>query len=300
MRKLLVGIVFLMFLNGCGSPDIYKQEGELEVVVTTTMLRDMVQVIGGERLHVTGMIQEGVDPHLYIPKPSDIRSLANADIIVYNGIHLEAKLEDVLVKMRDKTVIKAEDGIEPNQLIMDEQQGGIDPHIWFDLDIWRDVSEHIANQLSYKDPDFASLYEKNQQAYALALEKLEEDLHTQIETIPKEQRVLVTAHDAFAYLGRTFDIEVKAIQGISTQTEAGISDIKSLAEFIAEYQIPAVFMEASIPEKTMTALRDGVEQLGFQTDVGGQLYSDTLKPHNSFIETYRYNIETMVRGLTKQ
>lgn len=300
MRKLLVGFVFLMFLNGCGSPDIYKQEGELEVVVTTTMLRDMVQVIGGERLHVTGMIQEGVDPHLYIPKPSDIRSLANADIIVYNGVHLEAKLEDVLVKMRDKTVIKAEDGIEPNQLIMDEQQGGIDPHIWFDLDIWRDVSEHIANQLSYKDPDFAWLYEKNQQAYALALEKLEEELHTQLETIPKEQRVLITAHDAFAYLGRTFDIEVKAIQGISTQTEAGISDIKSLAEFIAEYQIPAVFMEASIPEKTMTALRDGVEQLGFQTDVGGQLYSDMLKPHNSFIETYRYNIETMVQGLTKQ
>lgn len=300
MKKIsLVFVVMAMMLVGCARPQNKNETGKLSVVATSTMVTDLVKEIGKDKVNVMGMMVEGVDPHLYKAKPSDVRAVQYADVVTFNGVHLEAKLDDVLTGLQkiDRNIIKIEDALDPEDLIIDEEQGGVDPHIWFNVDLWRKGALHVAEKLGEFDPENAAYYQANADAYVIELDELSEYIENRIQEIPEKQRVLVTAHDAFTYFGDRYGMQVEAIQGISTQSEAGIKDIDKVANLIVEREIKAIYTESSVPQKTIESLQAAVREKGFNVEIGGELYSDSLKSNTSYIETYKLNIDTIVENL---
>lgn len=304
MKKILaVLLVTLLVLTGCKSTPndnpSADHDGKINVVATTTMIKDLVEIVGGDKVAVNGMMVAGVDPHLYKAKPSDVKAIQEADIVAFNGVHLEAKLDDVLSGLEGsgKNIIKLEDALEPSDIINDEEQGGHDPHIWFDVNLWKKSAQHVANKLSDFDSENKDFYQTNAANYITELNDMEGYIKNRIEEIPEEQRVLVTAHDAFAYFGRYFGVHVEAIQGISTQSEAGIADINDVSDLIVSRKIKAIYTESSVPKKTIESLQAAVKDRGFDVSIGGEIYSDSLKEDTSYIETYKINVDTIVDNL---
>ncbi|MBK2402260.1 MULTISPECIES: metal ABC transporter solute-binding protein, Zn/Mn family [unclassified Erysipelothrix] len=303
MKKILaVLLVSLLVLTGCKSaPDkpSTEKEGKLNVVATTTMIKDLVEIIGGDKVTVNGMMVAGVDPHLYKAKPSDVKAIQEADVVAFNGVHLEAKLDDVLSGLEGsgKNIIKLEDALVPSDIINDEEQGGHDPHIWFDVNLWKKSAQHVADKLSAFDAENKDYYQNNATQYVSELSDMDTYIKNRIAEIPEQQRVLVTAHDAFAYFGRYFGVHVEAIQGISTQSEAGIADINKVSDLIVDRKIKAIYTESSVPKKTIESLQAAVKDRGFDVSIGGEIYSDSLKEDASYIETYKINVDTIVDNL---
>lgn len=303
MKKILaVLLVSLLVLTGCKSaPDkpSTEKEGKLNVVATTTMIKDLVEIIGGDKVTVNGMMVAGVDPHLYKAKPSDVKAIQEADVVAFNGVHLEAKLDDVLSDLEGsgKNIIKLEDALVPSDIINDEEQGGHDPHIWFDVNLWKKSAQHVADKLSAFDAENKDYYQNNATQYVSELSDMDTYIKNRIAEIPEQQRVLVTAHDAFAYFGRYFGVHVEAIQGISTQSEAGIADINKVSDLIVDRKIKAIYTESSVPKKTIESLQAAVKDRGFDVSIGGEIYSDSLKEDASYIETYKINVDTIVDNL---
>ncbi|WP_342621727.1 zinc ABC transporter substrate-binding protein [Erysipelothrix sp. P66] len=303
MKKILaVLLVSLLVLTGCKSaPDkpSTEKEGKLNVVATTTMIKDLVEIIGGDKVTVSGMMVAGVDPHLYKAKPSDVKAIQEADVVAFNGVHLEAKLDDVLSGLEGsgKNIIKLEDALVPSDIINDEEQGGHDPHIWFDVNLWKKSAQHVADKLSAFDAENKDYYQNNATQYVSELSDMDTYIKNRIAEIPEQQRVLVTAHDAFAYFGRYFGVHVEAIQGISTQSEAGIADINKVSDLIVDRKIKAIYTESSVPKKTIESLQAAVKDRGFDVSIGGEIYSDSLKEDASYIETYKINVDTIVDNL---
>lgn len=308
-RKLLVlieviGFMFIAVIaTGCAknNTDVKKQDGKLNIVATTTMLADVVNIISGEQGNVTGLMGPGNDPHLYQASAGDIKLMENADVILYGGLHLEGKMGEIFSALEGngKEIICAADGLEQEKII--ETDGIQDPHIWFDVTLWKEVVEYVQSELSRIDPDHAVEYEKNAVEYLKELDDLNTYINNRINEIPDSQRVLVTAHDAFHYFGTAYGIEVVGLQGISTEAEAGTSDVSELAEFIADNQIKAVFVETSISSKSIEALQAAVSAKGFEVSIGGTLYSDSLGDADSGTETYiktvKSNVDTIVEAL---
>ncbi|QIK69460.1 zinc ABC transporter solute-binding protein [Erysipelothrix sp. HDW6C] len=300
MKKVLILLLTsLLILTGCTNRKIDNPDGKLVVIATTTMVTDLVKTIGGDRVIVEGMMVAGVDPHLYKAKPSDVQAVQDADVVAFSGVHLEAKLDDVLTGLEKtgRNIIKLEDGLDPSDIIEDETQGGHDPHIWFDINLWKKSAQHVANELGKIDPENNDYYQENAKQYISELHDLEVYIQNRINEIPEEQRVLVTAHDAFAYFGRYFGVHVEAIQGISTQSEAGIADINHVSDLIVNRKIKAIYTESSVPKKTIEALQAAVKDRGFEVEIGGEIYSDSLKENTSYIETYKLNVDTIVDSL---
>lgn len=281
-----------------------KEEGKLGVIATTTMLYDLVKQIGGDCVYAQSLMGSGVDPHQYRASAGDIIKLQDADAVVYNGLHLEGRMGDVFASLENgsKNVICASEGIGNELLIFNE--GIPDPHIWFDASLWSMAAAEVAKGLSEADPKNADKYGKNLEEYRKKLESLDEYVRTRTAEIPEGQRVLVTAHDAFAYFGRAYGFDVKGLQGISTAAEAAASDVSRLAGFIAENKIAAVFVESSMPVKNIEALCEAVRSAGFETRLGGSLYSDSIGDEKSGTETYidsfRFNIDLIAEGLKVQ
>lgn len=300
-----MGIALL--LAGCGAPseDTNLSKDKLNIVATTTMLTDLSEIIGGEHVSVSGLMGPGVDPHLYQASAGDVTLLQEADIVVYNGLHLEGKMGDVFASLTDtgdNDVICIETGLDESKLLAWEGEDSIhDPHIWFDVSLWMDAAKYLSQRLAEIDPDNASDYESNLDGYLSELEELDTYIRDRIEEIPEDQRVLITAHDAFNYFGKAYGMEVRGLQGISTEAEAGTSDVSGLAEFIAENKIKAIFVESSVPTKTIEALQAAVKAKGFDVAIGGELYSDSLGGEGSGAETYiltvKANIDTIVDAL---
>lgn len=293
-------------LTGCATPAQTgaSADGKLKVVTTTTMLYDLTSIIGGEHTEVSALMGPGIDPHLYQASAGDVSKMQEADVVVYNGLHLEGKMGDIFSTLteQERAVICAADGIEETVLLADEANPDIhDPHIWFDVSIWMDIAEHISTRLSEIDPKNAAAYQKNLEAYQSELEKLHQYITERANELPEEQRVLVTAHDAFRYFGKAYGFEVKGLQGISTDAEAGTADVSALAEFISKNQIKAIFVESSVPPKNIEALQAAVNANGFAVKIGGQLYSDSLGDQASGDDTYiltcKANIDTIVDAL---
>lgn len=293
-------------LTGCASPTQPEKsaDGKLKVVTTTTMLYDLTSIIGGEHTEVSALMGPGIDPHLYQASAGDVTKMQQADVVVYNGLHLEGKMGDIFATLteQERDVICAEDGIKETALLADESNPDIhDPHIWFDVSIWMDVAEHVSARLSEIDPENAESYQKNLESYQSELEELNQYIAGRVNELPEEQRVLVTAHDAFRYFGKAYGFEVKGLQGISTDAEAGTADVSALAEFIAKNQIKAIFVESSVPPKNIEALQAAVKANGFAVEIGGQLYSDSLGDKASGDDTYiltcKANIDTIVDAL---
>lgn len=286
-------VIFLV--TGCTTT---KDLSKINVTVTTTMIADLVRNIGQERVAVYNMMKEGVDPHSYKARPSDVKAIDTADIVAYNGVYLEAKLADIFDSLDEqgKTLLKLEDGLDQSRLI-EVSPGNYDPHIWFDIDLWKQSAIHAEGILSAYEPESEDYFKENLQSYLNQLDDLDQYINEQLDQVPIEQRILVTAHDAFMYFGQAYDIEVVAVQGINSQSEAGIRDINNLANRIISEGIKSVYSESSVPIKTIEALVAAVQSRGHDLKIGGELYSDSLKENTSYIDTFKENVDTIMKGI---
>lgn len=281
-----------------------KENSKLNIVTTTTMITDLVKNIGGNHINLQGLMGSGVDPHLYKASEGDVSKLLNADIIFYNGLHLEGKLIEVFEKMGNntKTPIALANALDKNKLIgSDYFASNYDPHVWFNIHYFKTFSKKVTEVLSEKDAKNKAVYEENLSNYLSKLALLQKHLYSTLDSLPKEQRILVTAHDAFNYFGEFWDFEVVGLQGLSTATEAGVKDVQKLAAFIIEKQLKAIFVESSVPERTIQALQAAVKSKGHEVTIGGTLYSDALgtkgTKEGTYIGMYEHNVNTIVNAL---
>ena len=295
-------------LAGCGPadesfarPDVSARE--IRVVATIAMISDIVENVGGGRVDVTGLMGPGIDPHVYKASEGDVIRLAEADVVFYNGLHLEAKMADVFARMRGRVVtVPVGDAVPRDQRLAPPAFAGqYDPHVWFDVRLWMRAAERVAEALAELDPAHAPEYRARARGYLAELRALDEYVRAQAGRIPREQRVLITAHDAFNYFGRAYGFEVRGLQGISTATEAGAGDVQELAEFIAERRIRAIFVESSVSPRMIQAVQEAVRARGFDVAIGGQLFSDAMgdpeTPEGTYVGMVRHNIDTIVAGL---
>ena len=311
MQKLLYILLCLAVLSlgtGCDPKDQQDASvaGKYRVVTTIGMITDVVKNVGGDGVEVIGLMGPGVDPHLYKASAGDVQKLNSANLIFYNGLHLESKMGDVLAKMPGNTkTVALTDGVDRSLLLTPPEFGGqYDPHLWFDVTLWMKVVGKVRDALSEFDPDNTLMYWSNAERYFAKLSELHAYVQGQAERVPAEQRVLVTAHDAFNYFGKAYGFEVRGLQGISTATEAGIADVQDLATFIAERRIPAIFVESSVSSRSLEAVRAAVKSKGFDVQIGGELFSDAMgnrgTPEGTYIGMVRHNIDTIVNALTRE
>jgi manganese/zinc/iron transport system substrate-binding protein len=298
----------LIFSAGCG-PAASGEDGDLadrpiRAVATIGMITDIVRIIGGERVNAIGLMGPGIDPHLYKASEGDVARLQQADVIFYNGLHLEAQMAGVLERMEDGEIrtVAVTDGIDRALLLAPpEFQGAYDPHVWFDVTLWMKAVEAVRDTLAEMDPGSAELYQANAERYLQELEALHEYVQTQAAEVAESKRVIVTAHDAFNYFGRAYGFEVRGLQGISTEAQASTADVQALAAFIAERQIPAVFVESSVPRRNVEAVQAAVRDRGFDVVIGGSLFSDAMgdagTPEGTYVGMVRHNIDTVVGAL---
>ncbi len=302
---LSIALALMLVLAGCGAqPASDMKNDKLNVVATTTMLADLSRIIGGEHIIVNCLMGPGIDPHLYQASAGDVTLMQKSDVVVYNGLHLEGKMGEVFKSLSGQghAVICIEEGLDESKLLTWEEDTSVyDPHIWFDVSLWKDAARIVAGGLSQADPDHESDYESNLANYLNELDGIDAYIRDRVAEVPEGQRVLVTAHDAFNYFGEAYDFEVRGLQGISTDAEAGTADVSALADFIVERQIKAVFVESSVPPKTIEALQAAVKAKGFDVAIGGELYSDSLGGQGSGAESYiltcKANIDTIVEAL---
>ena len=245
----------------------------------------------------------GVDPHLYKASQGDLKALSSADIIVYNGLHLEGKMIEILEKLhKSKIVIAASDGISSKELIQSSYfQDNYDPHIWFDVELWDKAIYYITKELIVSGLIDSSYLHNNYIKYKSQLDSLDSATLVQITSINEKQRVLITAHDAFSYFGRAYNIEVKGLQGISTLSEYGLKDISEMVNYINKNKIKAVFVESSVSDRSLNAVIEGCKSNGHQIKIGGTLYSDAMGAKNTaegnYIGMVNHNVKTIVNAL---
>jgi len=301
MKKIIAILLITAFFS-CKQEA--KQNGKLNIVTTTTMITDLVKNIGGDYVNIEGLMGSGVDPHLYKASEGDVTKLVNANVIFYNGLHLEGKLVEVFEKMGSstKTPIALGEELDKSTLIgSDYFASNYDPHVWFDIAYFKQFAKKVTKVLSEKSPEHADAFKANESAYLAKLDDLQTKLKAKIETLPKEKRILVTAHDAFNYFGKAYDFEVVGLQGLSTATEAGVQDVQKLSAFIIDKKIKAIFIESSVPKRTIEALQAAVKSKGHDVEIGGTLYSDALgnagTPEGTYIGMFEYNVNTIVDAL---
>lgn len=296
---------FLLLLSACSAATAAgeTEDSRLNVVTTIAQVGDAAAIVGGEHVRVVSLMGPGTDPHLYTASARDVDKLRDADIVFYNGLFLEAQMEEILEQMAERqTVAAVSAGIDKGELLPSASYADeFDPHIWFDVSLWMHTVEAIRDTYVAVDPVHASDYEANAAAYLAELEALHAYVQEQAATVPAEQRVLVTAHDAFNYFGRAYGFEVLGLQGISTASEAGTADVQDLADFIATRRIPAIFVESSVPVRNIEAVQAAVRSRGFAVEIGGQLFSDAMgnrgTPEGTYIGMVRHNIDTIVSAL---
>ena len=292
--------------TACAPPEPPAEEGRLHVVTTIGMIADVVKNVGGERVRVTGLMGPGVDPHLYKASEGDVRRLFRADVVFYGGLHLEARMGDVLEEMGGRTRVRAVTDAIPRDTLLTppEFKGAHDPHVWFDVGMWIMTVDVIAATLAEADPAHAAEFRANAARYKGELTEVDAYVRAQAARVPAERRVLITAHDAFNYFGRAYGFQVRGLQGISTAAEAGTADVQALAEFIATRRIPAVFVESSIPRRTIEAVQEAVRARGFDVQIGGSLFSDAMgnpgTPEGTYQGMVRHNIDTIVGALLRE
>jgi len=310
---------FPFFFFGCSDPEsanvnhhqdslstgIQGEVKPLRVVATTGMIADLAKNIGGDQVEVKALMGVGVDPHLYKARAGDINRLSSANLILYNGLHLEAGMAGVLERLSDQhpqRVICVTDLVERSKLTAPpEFAGAYDPHVWFDVTLWMSVAESIRDALIQRRPSEERIFQQKAEQYLHRLTELDVYVKEKASLIPENRRVLVTAHDAFGYFGRAYGFEVKGLQGISTVAEAGTADVRQLAQFIAERRIPAIFVESSVPTQSIEAVQAAVKARGFEVKIGGELFSDAMgnpeTDEGTYVGMVRHNIDTILQGL---
>lgn len=306
--RIIIFLGTLLFLTACNNEygetanATSEKDNKISIITTISQIGEPLSVIGGDLVEVQSLMGPSVDPHLYSATHGDIEKIESADVAFYNGLNLEANMVDIFNEMaKTKPAIAVGDAI-PEADLLEDEEGAIDPHIWFDIDLWKKALEAAVEELKEYSPNDADYFEKNKQAYFAELKILKEDAK-KLSQIPKEQRVLVTAHDAFGYFGRLHDIEVIGLQGISTEAEIGVSDIKETIDIVKEYNVPAIFMESSINDKSIKAVIEGAEKEGIPLALGGELFSDAMgvggTEEGTYLGMYRHNVNTIFEALSE-
>ncbi|MFZ3589309.1 metal ABC transporter solute-binding protein, Zn/Mn family [Bacillus sp. DJP31] len=300
----LVGGLVVGAISGCSTGETTNGDSDV-IKVTTTIgqIKDAVENVGGEYVEVNSLMGPGVDPHLYKASQGDIQKLSDADIIFYNGLHLEGKMGEIFEKMDDdKPTVAVGENVPEENLLTDEANPEYhDPHVWFDIDSWIYAVQAIEVELSELDPEHKDEYKKNAESYIAELKELKTYATEQIATIPEESRILVTAHDAFRYFGKAYGIEVRGLQGLSTDSEYGLKDVQDLVDLLVEKEIKAVFIETSISDRSINAIVEGAESKGHSVSVGGSLFSDAMgedgTEEGTYLGMYKHNVDTIVSAL---
>ncbi|MFU8859754.1 MAG: metal ABC transporter solute-binding protein, Zn/Mn family [Cyclonatronaceae bacterium] len=295
-------MTLLLALTFCGRTDS-DRDTRPYVVATTGMVRDAAEQIGGDLFRIDGIMGPGVDPHLYRATPADIRRMEQADLLLYNGLLLEGRLADILDRIGSRSFAVA--SAVPESLLISAYEGSYggtyDPHIWFDVSLWKYAVDGIAGQLIELAPEHEDAIRVRNSAYHQELDELHRYVTEQIGLIPEERRVLITAHDAFGYFGRAYGMQVEGLQGISTASEYGLRDVKLMRDLIIGRRIPAIFIETSLSSKSIESLIAGTRESGWEVSIGGQLYSDALGEQGTDTGTYtgmfRHNTDQITQAL---
>lgn len=304
---LLLVLVVAMVISACtsdkGNNGKSQQGDKINVVTTIAQIAEPLSIIGGDKVEVTSLMGPGVDPHLYNATQGDIKKLESSDAVFYSGLHLEANMTKVFEEIgKSKPVLGIADSIAADQLLKDEG-GAIDPHIWFDIDLWQQALENATSKLKQMSAENADYFEANKEKYFEELQKLKNESKEKLSQIPKDKRILVTAHDAFGYFGRLQDVEVVGLQGLSTEDEIGLTDIEDTIKIILDHKVPAVFIESSINPASINAVIEGAKKQGLDIKLGGELFSDAMgeegTPEGTYIGMYRHNVETIYKALSE-
>ena len=299
---LLYSALITLSLFSCNKNKTVSENHILKIVTTTSMLSDAVKNITKEHANIEPLMGPGVDPHLYKAAHSDLEKLSSADIIIYNGLHLEGKMTDILKKLsRNKLVINASTPLPDSILRFPDSPETPDPHIWFSIPIWRKSIKHISESIIKVIPKHKSELSLNTSIYLGKLNALDSKVRNEINTIPNKQKLLITAHDAFGYFGDEYKIEVMGLQGLSTVSQAGLKDIEHLVDLIIKRGIKAIFVESSISKKQLEVVIESCNEQGHNLTIGGTLYSDAMGPPNTPEGTYigmvSRNVKTIVEAL---
>ena len=292
MRKIVIFAVAAV-MSACGG-QVPGTSDRLRVVATTTIVGDLVRTIGGSEVQLEVLMGPGVDPHLYKASAGDVRRMSSAEAVFFNGLHLEGKMSEVLESMGERglTTVAVGECLPGGELITSAAFSGLhDPHVWFDVGLWAQATDCVADALGELDRAHAGDYRNRAQAYHDRLMAFDGWVHERVNDLEPEQRVLVTAHDAFSYFGRAYGFEVYGLLGVSTASEAGTSDVKELADFIFQRRVPAIFVETSVPQRYVQALREAVQAQGFDS------LGDPGTPAGTYAGTVRANVETIVTAL---
>lgn len=300
-RVWFVFALFGIMASSCSNPDAASTEQY--VVCTTNIIADVAKNLLPEEVQVISLMGAGVDPHLYKAGQKDLEYLQKAKVVVENGLHLEGKMAEVMSKLsRYKTVVKMSDGVSEQQLIRVSKEV-YDPHIWFDVELWKGATTHLSEKLTEAYPEYKEEIEQNAKTYIQTLSLLNAEVKKLTASIPKDKRILATAHDAFSYFGQKYGLEVRGLQGISTQSEFGLKDVSDLVKFLVDREIPAVFVETSVSEKSIRSVVEGCQKKNHQIVIGGKLYSDALgganEAGNTYVNMVRSNVNTIVNALNE-
>ena len=275
----------------------------INVVATTGMIADAARQVGGDRVHVKALMGPGVDPHAYRQTRSDIVALTKADLVLWHGLYLEAQMEEFMQRLAKRQDIVAVGDALPRDLLIghDDYENKFDPHVWMNPDLWSRVVEIIRDALITELPAGAATFRANAEKHLAELKALNDYTHRALKSVPPESRVLLTAHDAFKYFGKTYGFEVIGIQGISTESEAGLKRIRDLVDQIVDRNIRAVFVESSVSDRNIRALIEGAAARGHQVTIGGELFSDAMGEPGTYEGTYvgmiDHNTTTISRAL---
>lgn len=305
MIRLIVALTFIVALNACQQQRAQDRDPErpLNIVATTGMIGDAVKQIAGERAEVITLMGPGVDPHLYKATHGDLERLTKADLVFYNGLHLEGKMGEVLEKLgKSKPVVAVGEKVPDDRLRkVPGFAGAHDPHIWFDVALWKEAVKGIGEVLQEYDSLHRDSYAQRTRAYIDSLDSLDKAVRSAIAEIPETHRVLITAHDAFGYFGEAYGIEVRGLQGISTLAEFGLRDVTELVDFIIARKIKAIFVESSVSPKSIEAVVEGCREKGWNVSVGGKLFSDAMgaegTPEGTYVGMVNANVRTIVESL---
>lgn len=303
IAAVFVTAFFTMFSVSC-TKEAEAESEKFTVVATVGMLSDVVASIGGDVIEVEALMSAGIDPHLYAPTTADTKKLLAADAVFYVGLYLEGKMQSSLESLakKGKTVIAVGDILPKDVLLADEEyEGNPDPHVWMDVTLWKQVAAHVHKELVRLQPEHKETFDANAEAYFAKLDKLQIYAQETLSSIPEEKRVMITAHDAFGYLGRAYNLEVKGIQGISTGSEAGLREVNALVDEIVSRGIAAVFVETTVSDKNVKALIEGSEKQGHTLTIGGELFSDAMGAAGTYRGTYigmiDHNVTVLARAL---
>lgn len=299
-------LVFSLVITACASdtPNTAAPApgGKINIVTTIAQIAEPISVIGGDKVNVQSLMGPGVDPHLYTATQGDIKKLESGDVIFYSGLHLEANMVKVFAEIGKKKPVLAIGETLPKEKLLKDEAGATDPHIWFDIDLWKQALGAATEELKKVSKENADYFEANKTKYFQQLDDLKKEAKEKLTQIPSEKRVLVTAHDAFGYFGRMQDIQVVGLQGLSTEAEIGLTDIEDTIKILVKHKVPAVFVESSINPASIKAVIEGAKKQGLQVKLGGELFSDAMgdagTKEGTYLGMYRHNVDTIYKALS--